>query len=485
MSRRQTSTGQEIKLVAPPNVAGMPPPHDLDAEAAVLSAAMLDTETHADGTASALVRSVEVLKPENFHSEANARIFQAIQQLQASGSAVDTVSVASWLRDRGWLNKMGGTAYLAQIVDATPAVGHVGTHAKIVHEKWRLRQLIATCDRVRCEGYGDVGEPQAFIDGAAKALDDLARLGGGENLDRFAVGAIAAESAAETIALQSPYVGAFVATGVPPIDGVTGLYQNELTLLGAPKGLGKSTLARFIARGVATMPRRLVDGRADCRECGSEAPCSEQHARMPRGVLVLALEGTRRDWTDYLASRDTDLNLFDRRNGRWTNDESSAFLKALENMNRLPIAVDDRKDLNRANIGARVRAWRDWFARKGAVLELVVLDYFQIAAWERGSDSRESDLNDAGRHLIRLATDSESDLRGLAWLVISALNKDGGTRESGALEYHADTFWRLSEGKEHAYGDEKSLRLWIEKQRRGPSKIGVPFWFDQAHGKFW
>ena len=122
--------------------------------------------------------------------------------------------------------------------------------------------------------------------------------------------------------------------------------------------------------------------------------------------------------------------------------------------------------------------------RKGASMDLVVLDYFQIGAWEKGGDSRESDLNDAGRHLIRLATDSESDLRGMSWLVISALNKDGGTRESGALEYHCDTFWRLSETKGgSSYG--KPLRLWIEKQRRGPSKLGVPFWFDQRFGKFW
>lgn len=483
MTRRRTQNGQhELRLVDPPSVAGRVPPHDLDAEAAVLSAVLLDAD--------ALARVLEILKPEHFYSEANARIFQAAQQLAIAMTPIDVVTAATWLRDRGWLEKMGGAAYLAQIADATPAVGHVAAHAKTVHEKWRLRSLIATCQRVAAEGYGDVGEAQTFIDDACTALGELQQTGHGTNLDRYALGAIAAESAAESLAQQTPYAGAFIDTGVRTIDELTGLYPNEVTLLGAPKGLGKTTLARWIADRVARNPRRLVDGRADCDRCQSEEPCSPEHARQPRGVVAFALEGTRHDWSDYSASLARDntpaLNLFQRRNGGWTHDQHALFLRRLEDLRRVPIVVDDRKDLCRANLGARVRAWRDWFRKRNAVLELVILDYFQIGAWERGGDSRESDLNDAGRHLIRLATDTESDLRGLSWLVISALNAQGGTRESGALEYHADTFWRLSAGKEREGAQEaKPLRLWVEKQRRGPSKIGCSFWFDPASGAFW
>jgi replicative DNA helicase len=466
------------QIVDPGTVAGRVPPMDLDAEAAVLSAILLDRV--------ALVAALDVLKPEHFFSEANARIFQGAQQLAIAETPIDIVTMATWLRDRGWLEKCGGASYLAQIADATPAVGHVSAHAKTVLEKARLRRLIAACQRIAAEGYGDVGEVQPFIDAGHDAIGEIRQAGAGENLDRFAIGEIAAESAAETLAMQSPFEGAFVATGVEPIDAVTGLYPNEVTLLGAPKGLGKTTLARYIADRVARSPRRLVDGRADCDACSSEAPCCADHGRQPRGVLAFALEGTRRDWSDYSAARAARVNLFDRRNGRWTPDGTARFIHELGLLRRVPIAVDDRKDLNRANLGARVRAWRDWFARRSAVLELVIIDYFQIAAWEKGGDSRESDLSDAGRHLIRLATDAESDLRGLSWLVISALNKDGGTRESGALEYHADTFWRLSEGKgADAVNGSKALRLWVEKQRRGPSKVGVSFWFDQARGEFW
>ncbi len=476
MNARRRPNGAELRLVQPPpDPSGKAPPHDLAAEAVTLSDAILDRE--------ALQRVLDILKPEHFYSRPNSRIMQALVALHAAGTPVDAALVASWLHDRQWLSECGGSAYIGQLVDATPAVGNVGAHAKRVYELWRRREIIARADRIRCEGYGDVGEMQAWCDAAERSLVEITRAEGSADLDRFAIGAIANESIQETIALQNPIPGAFISTGVKPIDDVTGLYQNEVTLLGAPKGLGKTTLARHIADRMARNPRRLIDGRPDCDKCKSEEPCCELHSRQPRGVLVFQLEGTRRDWSDYSAAKAAGLNLFDRRNAKWSTEETSMFMGEAERLRRLPIAVDDRKDLCRANLGARVRAWRDWFARKGAALELIVLDYFQIGAWERGGDTRESDLSDAGRHLIRLATDAESDLRGHAWLVISALNKDGGTRESGALEYHCDTFWRLSETKgDTSYG--KPLRLWIEKQRRVPSKLGVPFWFDQQHGNF-
>src|SRR5271170_5098138 len=129
--------GGPPRKVEPPIVNGRVPPHDLDAEAAVLSAILLSRE--------ALDRVLEILKPEHFYSDANGRIYEAAQALAIVGTPMDIVSVASWLRDRERLAQGGGPSYLAQIADATPAVAHVGAHARVVKEKWRVRQLIATC----------------------------------------------------------------------------------------------------------------------------------------------------------------------------------------------------------------------------------------------------------------------------------------------------------------------------------------------------
>lgn len=473
----------------PRDPAGELPPHDLEAERACLGAAIVNR--------AARDAVCEATAVEDFMDPAASRVREALGGLRQADAPAELVLLSRWLRDRDALEKVGGLPYLGQLVEVDAcAPANARGVAQRVAGFAAARRWIASTQASAAAGYsvlelskhaapGDPTGAYGWITAQRRNLEAAAPAGP-ENLDRFAIGAIAAESQAETLAMQSPFVGAFISTGIETIDEVTGLYPNEVTMLGAEKGLGKTTLARWISERVARNPRRLVDGHPDCERCQAEQPCSAEHARQPRGVLVFALEGTRRDWSDYMAAREAKLNLFERRNGRWTHDHHTAFTRQLELLKRVPLVVDDRKDLCRANIGPRVRAWRDWFAQRGAKLEQVVLDYFQIAPWERGGDSREADLSDAGRHVIRLATDAESDTRGMSWLVITALNKDGATRESGALEYHADTVWRLSAAKKKdPLTDAKSLYLWIEKQRRGPSKIGVPFSFDPAMGRFW
>ena len=147
---------------------GRVPPSDLDAEAAVLSATLLDSD--------AFDTVQEILQPLHFYADANRRIFEAILDLQSLSRPVDIVSVAGYLRDKGRLDQIGGTPYLAQLADATPAVAHVAAHAQVIREKWRLRQLISTCQKFSAEGYGDCGEVQGFIDQAEQSVFDIARI---------------------------------------------------------------------------------------------------------------------------------------------------------------------------------------------------------------------------------------------------------------------------------------------------------------------
>jgi replicative DNA helicase len=220
-------------VVDPPQMAGRVPPHDLDAEGATLSASMLDK--------AAMEVALDILKPEHFYSEANARIFQAIQQLAITETKVDLVSVSSWLRDREWLQKMGGTAYLAQLADATPAVAHVAAHAKVVYEKWRLRQLIATCQLTAAEAYGDVGEVQTFITSHAEATDALV-LGGEERQALAPVGS-ALKTAFEQISAAAERGDRITGTptGYDRLDAKTaGLHDGDLVIVAARPGMGKA-----------------------------------------------------------------------------------------------------------------------------------------------------------------------------------------------------------------------------------------------------
>ena len=222
-----------VVVVDPPPVAGRVPPHDLDAESAVLSACLLSS--------SALDKAFQILKPEHFYSEANARIFQAVQALAVDMTPIDIVSVAGWLRDREWLQKMGGTSYLAQLADATPAVGHVEAHAKIVHEKWSLRQLIATCQRLAAEGYGDVGDVSEFKKNAAEEVFDIATKGDTQSRTSplGPILKVAFEQITKAAESGSRILG--IPTGYDRLDAKTaGLNEGDLIIVAARPGMGKA-----------------------------------------------------------------------------------------------------------------------------------------------------------------------------------------------------------------------------------------------------
>src|SRR5688572_31198134 len=101
----------------PPPIAGRVPPNDLDAEMAVLSACLLDRD--------ALDRVLEMLEPEHFYSDPHRLVFEACRALSLESTPVDVVSVASWLRSREQIQRVGGAKDLGDLVDATPAVANV------------------------------------------------------------------------------------------------------------------------------------------------------------------------------------------------------------------------------------------------------------------------------------------------------------------------------------------------------------------------
>lgn len=150
---------------------GRVPPSDLDAEGAVLSACLLRAQEVLDD-----VR--QVLSAEHFYADANRRIFEVIVDLHGEGRAIDIVTVAGRLRDQNRLQGVGGSPYLAQLSDATPAVAHVLEHARVIVEKARLRLMIAVCQRYAAEGYTDVGDVTTWAGEAARALTDVAGGGG-------------------------------------------------------------------------------------------------------------------------------------------------------------------------------------------------------------------------------------------------------------------------------------------------------------------
>ena len=480
MQNTQQRRGRSNQPNEPVSVAGRVPPHDLDAEAAVLSAVLLERD--------ALDKVLEILKPEHFYSEANHRIFEAATALALTGTPIDVVSVMAWLRDREWLAQVGGSSYLAQIADATPAVAHVAFHAKVVYEKWRLRQLIGTCQRVAAEGYGDVGTVQEFIDGAEQSIYQLARTSQTSSVQPLAQVLKAAFEQITAAAERGDRITG-ISTGYERLDAKTaGLHDGDLMIVAARPGMGKTSLVLNIAVNVAS-PRTVT----------SPGPGEDGHGYERRdpgyGVCVFSLEMPREQLGSRMVCTEGRVDLGKLRQGFLQPDDWRRLTESASYLSTLPIWVDDTPAISILELRAKVRRIQaeynqtDIQGQPDRRVGLVVIDYLQLMKGRDGVASREQEISEISRGLKQLAKELRVPVIALSQLnraVETRTNKDNGKRpqlsdlrESGAIEQDADTIMFIY--RDEYYNPETTnakglAELIIAKQRNGPTgKVLVRF----------
>ena len=453
-------------------MAGRVPPHDLDAEAAVLSAILLSRD--------ALDRVLEQLKPEHFYSDANGRIYEAAQELATLGSPIDIISIASWLRDRERLAQIGGAAYLAQLADATPAVSHVAAHAAVVYEKWRVRQLIATCQRVAAEGYGDVGVVQEFIDSAEQAVYELARVERQQTVQPLAHVLKAAFEQISAAAARGDRITG-TSTGYERLDGKTaGLHEGDLTIIAARPGMGKTSFVLNLAVNVASPREVKVGGGAESQEPGF-------------GVAVFSLEMPREQLATRMVCSEGRVDLGRLRQGFLQPDDWRRLTEAASYLSSLPIWIDDTSALGLLELRAKVRRIQAEYDRSTGAngqarrVGLVIVDYLQLMKGRDGVNSREQEISEISRGMKQMAKELKVPVIALSQLnraVETRTTKDkrpqlSDLRESGAIEQDADTIIFIY--RDEYYNAETTnakgiAELIIAKQRNGPTgKVLVRF----------
>jgi replicative DNA helicase len=451
--------------------AGRIPPHDLDAEAAVLSAVMLTRE--------AFDRVVEFLRAEHFYSGANQRVFEAVLDLSGDSRPVDVVTVSSWLRDKGLLAQIGGTAYLAQLTDAIPTVAHVEAHARLVREKWRLRRVIATCQDFAAVGYGDCGEIQEFIDQAEQAIFDLAHQSETSSVTTLKQAIVGAFGILSEAAKRGGGITG-LATGFPDLDRMTaGLHPGDLYIVAARPGMGKTAFVLNLAAKVAEPRRVSIDGADPIAEAGA-------------GVIFFSLEMPREQLASRLLASDAGVDVSKIRSGNIGKDDWINLTESASKLGHLPLWLDDTPAISLLDVRARIRRLQAEIGRKSSdgpkarKLGLVVIDYLQLMSGRPGVHSREQEISELSRGLKQLAKEM-----GVAVIALSQLNRSVETRttkdkrpqlsdlrESGAIEQDADTIMFIY--RDDYYFPETTepdiAEIIVAKQRNGPTgKIKLRF----------
>ena len=143
------------------------PPQNIEAEESTLGSLMIDKE--------AIVKVADFLRPEDFYKRNHQQIYQVMEELFSKGEPIDLVFVSSKLKEKEILEKMGGTAYLTELINSVPTASHVLSYAKIVQEKRILRDLIGAGQEIALMGYDEKEEADELLDRAEKKVFNMAQ----------------------------------------------------------------------------------------------------------------------------------------------------------------------------------------------------------------------------------------------------------------------------------------------------------------------
>jgi replicative DNA helicase len=471
--------GQNVVELQP--VAGRVPPHDLDAEGAVLSAVMIDPF--------ALDKVLEFLRPEHFYSEAHRRIYEACVDLRSTGKPVDVVQVGTWLKDRERIAQVGGMGYLTEVLNAAPVIANIAAYGRTIREKARIRQLIATCQRVAAEGYSDYGEAQGFIDSAEQAVYEIARTPESSSVEKLLEVMKKAFKQLQDAANRGDRITG-LPTGFARYDKLTaGLHDGDLTIVAARPGMGKTSFVLNVAVNVASPKGR--ESVADPTQRWEEPGC---------GCVIFSLEMPREQLANRMICSEGKVDVGKLRQGFLGQQDWGRLTQAASYLGGLPIWIDDSPTLSILELRAKVRRLQaeydkvDQEGRKVRRIGLVVVDYLQLMKGRENAASREQEISEISRGLKALSKELK-----IAVIALSQLNRAVETRteknkrpqlsdlrESGAIEQDADNICFIY--RDDYYNREMSTEpniaeLIIAKQRNGPTGI-VKVRFDREYTRF-
>ncbi len=418
---------------------GQVPPNSLDAERAVLGGILLENQ--------AMNIVVEILSSEDFYSEANTRIFEAMVGLFARNQPVDHVTLRDDLAQGGKLQAVGGDEYLLSLTNTIPTVANIQAHANIVREKSVVRSLITSCHEIAARGYGDYGAVEEYLDEAEGSIFKIAKERQRSPYEHVKdVVMRTFEEINEAAKRGHSITGA--PTGFDRLDGMTaGMHPGDLIIIAGRPGMGKTSFALNV---------------------GLNACAARQTP-----VAVFSLEMPKEQLVRRMLCSEARVDGSRMRTGKLVRDDWPKLANAAGVLSEMPIWIDDTPAITMLELRAKSRR-----LMSDSGLGLIVVDYLQLMRSGSRNDSREQEISEISRSLKALAKELSIPVIALSQLnrgVESRGVKDkrpqlSDLRESGAIEQDADTIWFIY--RDEVYNKESEDRgvaeIIIGKQRAGP-----------------
>ncbi len=433
----------------------MPLPQNLEAEASLLGALLIDAD--------ALVKIADGIAPEDFFDVRHQKIYRAVQQLYEKRSAIDVLTLSDQLRANGELEQVDGAAYLTELTNFVPTAAHVEQYAQIVAEKAVRRRLIAASQEIGGLSYDEAKQLKELVEEAETRLFEVSQQHVKQTITSLED--ILTESFERLDDLHKDK-GKLrgIPTGFRDMDDLlAGLQRSDLFVLAARPAMGKTAFVLNLAHNIAVQ------------------------AKEP--VLIFSLEMAKEQLVDRLLSMESGVDAWALRTGNLTDSDFEKIGQAMGALSEAQILFDDTPSITVSDL--RTKARREAHKRP---LGLIIIDYLQLMSGGSrfgGSDNRVQEISEISRGLKMVARELNVPVIALSQLSRSVENRSpqipqlADLRDSGSIEQDADIVaFIYREDYYNPETDRKNITdILIKKHRSGPTGT-VELYFDRDKQRF-
>ena len=454
---RQTEKFRNEKPERAPSPFGLRmPPQNMDAERSILGAILLDKD--------AIIKMADIVTAEDFYDNRHGMIYAAIANLFEKRMPIDIVTLSEILESAGQIKEVGGSGYLAELVNSTPSAANIVYYAQIVRDKAILRRLAsAGADISECS-YDEDGEVSETLDRAEQALFAVSQ----KSLkNKFAPIKDVLTEAFDRIDKihKDKDKGAIrgVPSGFRDLDTMTaGFNKSDLIILAARPSMGKTSFALNLAENAAI---------------GEKLP-----------IAVFSLEMSKDQLVDRLLASQAGVDSWKFRTGNLTDEDFPKIGYAMGVLSEAPIFIDDSASGNIMEIRAKARRLQ---MEHG--LSMIIIDYLQLmSGHSRSSEgNRVQEISEISRGLKGLARELDVPVIALSQLSRAVEHRDdkrpqlSDLRESGSIEQDADIVMFLYRDEYyHPDTDRKGITEVLIRKHRNGAIGNVELFFNPAQMRF-
>ena len=381
------------------------PPHNLESEQCVIGSIIVEEQT--------LVPVAEILDREDFYIDAHKVIYDSMIELGNERKPIDMITLTNRLKEKGYLDQVGGVTYLTSITNMIPTTSNVKVYAEIVKKNSTLRKLIKASNDIISMGYEASDSLDDILNVAEKKIFDISQDRMGQDFKPISEVLTSVTAMIEEVYSKGSDITGLDTGFIDLNKKLGGFHKSDLILIAARPGMGKTAFALNLVANAAI--------------------------RSKSSVAVFSLEMSKEQLVQRLLSSQSNVALNNISKGKIADDEWKKLTDAMTVLSSSDIFIDDTPGIKVSEIRSKCRKLK---MEKG--LDMIMIDYLQLMEADGRADNRQQEVSKISRSLKILAKEMNCPVIALSQLSRNTesgkdhMPKLSDLRDSGAIEQDAD-----------------------------------------------